>query len=190
MRKYLLVFSIFIILTFLSGCNNTFENNKLIPNSNNIIITKHLGNSPTDITITIDNEEIVNYIVNNFNSLKVEEMDYIKPHGIMYTLKFYNDLNEVKQIEVISSKYLAISDSISPYFIKKGELDLDYIEKLFNDLALDDPLEQLIINAYIKKYLVHYFNDMIIMYITSLKKCKTLSNYLHDEKVSWRKAMK
>lgn len=28
------------------------------------------------------------------------------------------------------------------------------------------------------------------MYITGLKKCKTLSNYLHDEKVSWRKAIK
>lgn len=166
MRKYLLVFSIFIILTFLSGCNNTFENNKLIQNSNNIIITKHLGNSPTDITITIDNEEIVNYIVDNFNSLKVEEMDYIKPHGIMYTLKFYNDLNEVKQIEVISSKYLAISDSISPYFIKKGELALDYIEKLFNDLALGDTLEQLIINAYIKKYPITYELEIDEIYKT------------------------
>ena len=166
MRKYLLVFSIFIILTFLSGCNNTFENNKLIPNSNNIIITKHLGNSPTDITITIDNKEIVNYIADNFNSLKVEEMDYIKPHGIMYTLKFYNDSNEVKQIEVISSKYLAISDSISPYFIKKGELDLDYIEKLFNDLPLDDTLEQLIINAYIKKYQITYELEIDEIYKT------------------------
>ena len=152
MRKYLLVFIIFIILTFLSGCNNnqgtnnnqeTNNNqgtNKLISNSNSIVITKHLNNvpnSPTDITININEEEIVNHIVDNFNSLEIEEMYYIKPHGIMYTLEFYNDSNEVKQIEVISSIYLAISGSMSPYCIKKGELDLDYIEKLFNDPNYD-----------------------------------------------------
>lgn len=169
MRKYLLVFSIFIILTFLSGCNNTFENNKLIPNSNNIIITKHLGNSqysPTDTTITIDDDEIVNYIVDNFNSLKLEEMDYIKPHGIMYTLEFYNDSDKVKQIEVISSRYISHSDSTSPYSIKKGELDLDYLEKLFNDLPLEDKLEQLIINAYIKRYQITYELEIDKIYKT------------------------
>lgn len=169
MRKYLLVFSIFIILTFLSGCNNNQGTNKLISNSNSIVITKHLNNvpnSPTDITININEEEVVNHIVDNFNSLEIEEMYYIKPHGIMYTLEFYNDSNEVKQIEVISSIYLAISGSMSPYCIKKGELDLDYIEKLFNDLPLDDTLEQLIINAYIKRYQITYELEIDKIYKT------------------------
>lgn len=166
MRKYILIFILSLFTIVLCGCNNNKELEKFIQSADKIIITKGANNETIELNISITDDDTINHIVENINSLTLEEMDYIKPHGIMYTLAFYDDKEEVKIINIISSRYLSHSDSTSPFYIKKGEIDLDYLDSLFNNLSLEDKLEQSIIYAYKERYQINYELEIDKIYKT------------------------
>ena len=166
MRKYILIFILSLFTIVLCGCNNNKELEKFIQSADKIIITKCANNETIKLNISITDNDIINLIVENINSLTLEEMDYIKPHGVMYTLAFYDDNEEVKIINIISSRYLSHSDSTSPFYIKKGEIDLDYLDSLFNNISLEDKLEQSILYAYKERYQINYKLEIDKIYKT------------------------
>lgn len=160
MRKYLLIFILSVFMIYLFGCDsNNSENNdsdakNFIQAADKIAVTKYSRSETAELKITVSDEEVVNHIVDNINSLTLEEMDYIKPHGTMYTLVFYNNLDEVIRIDIISSRYIAYN--AKPYSIEGGSLDLNYLDSLFSNLSLEDKLNQSIINAYKERYHISY----------------------------------
>lgn len=176
MRKYILPLFLLFLSLCLLGCINQNIN---VPKSDSIKITKHGTVFDADQSITITDPEVVNYITNNLNSLTLEGMDYIKPNMIIYTLVFYDEINEVKQVNIKSSKYLSFSGDNTPYAIKEGELDLDYLDKLFTPLT-DDEIKQLIINAYVKKYDVRDAVDVDKVYMKLTKNDELIIPYLID----------
>ena len=132
MKKIIVLLLTLISVFTLVSCKNKKTK---IPNSNMLTIIKHTSDG-NDLSINISDDEKIQYIIDNINSLKLEEMDYIKPHDILYTLKFYNDIEEVKTLYVISSRYLSFKGDNNPYSINKGEIDLDYIESLFKNIDI------------------------------------------------------
>lgn len=148
MKKIILSFLMLFLSLSLFGC---VDQNKYIPKSDSITITKHIFEDlDMEQTITIDSEEVVNYIVDNINSLTLSKLDYIKPTELMYTLTFYNSSKEVEEIRIKSHYYVSIGNN--PYAVKKGELDIDYIESLFDTTSIDDNIEKLIKDTYKEKY--------------------------------------
>ena len=154
MKKYILPLMLLFLSLYLFGCkNHHLNNNNNIPNADSIEIIKHKTSGDTlEQTITITDTEIVNYIVDNLNSLTLKKMDYIKPNVVMYTLVFYESGVEVKQVNIKSNTYLSFSGDNTPYAITKGELDLEYLDALFTPPKEEETIKQLIIDAYEKKY--------------------------------------
>lgn len=153
MKKYILPIMLLVLSVFLFSCSLNFEQNDIIPKSDSIEIIKHpTSGEGVDQTITVRDTEVVNHITDNLNSLSLEEMDYIKPHTVMYTLVFYDESTEVKQVNIESKKHLSFSDDNNPYAVTKGDLDLDYLDALFTPLSEEETIEQLIVNAYKEKY--------------------------------------
>ncbi len=145
MKKNIFALILFILSLCLFGCvqqnNNVFE-------SNSIQITKHRESiDSVDQTITVLDSEVVHNIVSNLNSLTLEETDYIEPSMVLYTLVF-----DVNAVNIISSNILSFNGDNTPYAIKKGVLDLDYLDALFTPLTEEEIMKQLIIDAYKKKY--------------------------------------
>ncbi len=153
MKKFILPIMLLVLSVFLFSCSLNFEQNDIIPKSDSIEITKHpTSGEGVDQTITVRDTEVVKHITDNLNSLSLEEMDYIKPYTVMYTLVFYDESTEVKQVNIESKKHLSFSDDNNPYAVTKGDLDLDYLDALFTPLSEEETIEQLIINAYKEKY--------------------------------------
>ena len=152
MKKYILPLILFTLSLFLFSCSINLGHDDIIPKSDSIQITKHpTSDEGIDQTITIKDAEIVKHITDNLNSLTLEGMDYIKPNMVIYTLVFYEGSNEVKQVNIKSSKYLSFSGDTTPYTITKGKLDLEYLDSLFTPLTEEETIKQLIINAYKEK---------------------------------------
>lgn len=150
MRKSLFFAVLLFIGLLLTGCVLT---NDIIPDADKIVVTKYGTDKDTiDQTITITDRDKVNYIINNINTLTLEKMDYIKPNEVKYTLVFYNSSSEVKEMDIKSDVYVSFKGDNNPYFIKKGQLDIEYIEKLFSPLSEEEIINQLIISAYKEKY--------------------------------------
>lgn len=134
MKKILVGMFLLIFGICLVGCNNNSKIN--IPKSQSIQITKY-ENGLEKQTIIVKDIEIIEKIVDNFNSLKLEEMDYIKPHVTMYTFIFYDSTNEkawnkLKKVDIETTHCLTIDDGNTPYGIKNGDIDFEFIDSIFS----------------------------------------------------------
>lgn len=133
MKKIIISMFLLVFCLGLFGCNNLVINN--IPSSDSILITKY-ENGQEIQTIIVEEIEVIEHITHNFNSLTVNEMDYIKPHSTMYTFTFYDCTNEkeskvLKKVEIETTQCLTFNDGNILYGIKKGEIDFEYIASLF-----------------------------------------------------------
>ena len=134
MKKILVGMFLLIFGICLVGCNNNSKIN--IPKSHSLQITKYENGLETQ-TIIVKDIEIIEQIVDNFNSLKLEEMDYIKPHVKMYTFIFYDNANEkewikLKKVDIETTHCLTIDDGNTPYGIKNGDIDFEFIDSIFS----------------------------------------------------------
>lgn len=134
MKKILVSIFLLVFGLCLVGCYNNSRIN--IPKSQSIQITKY-ENGLEKQTIIVKDIEIIEKIVDNFNSLKLEEMDYIKPHVTMYTFIFYDSTNEkawnkLKKVDIETTHCLTIDDGSAPYGIKNGDIDFDFIDSIFS----------------------------------------------------------
>lgn len=181
MKKYILPIMLLVLSVFSFSCSLNFEQNDIIPKSDSIEITKHpTSGEGVDQIITVRDTEVVKHITDNLNSLSLEEMDYIKPHAVMYTLVFYGESTEVKQVNIESKKHLSFSDDNNPYAVTKGELDLDYLDALFTPLSEEETIEQLIVNAYKEKYDATYEVGVDKIYMKLTKDELLVVPYLID----------
>ena len=134
MKKILVSMFLLVFGLCLIGCDSNCKIN--IPKSRSIQITKY-ENGQEIQTIIVKDIEIVEQIVDNFNSLKLEEIDYIKPHKTMYTFVFYDSTNEkervkLKKVDIETTHCLTIDDGNIPYGIKKGSIDFEFIDLIFS----------------------------------------------------------
>ena len=134
MKKILVSIFLLVFGLCLVGCYNNSRIN--IPKSQSIQITKY-ENGLEKQTIIVKDIEIIEKIVDNFNSLKLEEMDYIKPHVTMYTFIFYDSTNEkawnkLKKVDIETTHCLTIDDGSAPYGIKNGDIDFEFIDSIFS----------------------------------------------------------
>ena len=135
MKKILVC--MFLLVLCLVGCDSNCKIN--IPKSRSIQITKY-ENGQEIQTIIVKDIEIVEQIVDNFNSLKLEEIDYIKPHVTMYTFVFYDSTNEkeqvkFKKVDIETTHCLTIDDGTIPYGIKKGSIDFEFIDLILSSYS-------------------------------------------------------
>ena len=134
MKKILVSIFLLVFGLCLVGCDNNSRIN--IPKSQSIQITKY-ENGLEKQTIIVKDIEIIEKIVDNFNSLKLEEMDYIKPHVTMYTFIFYDSTNEkacnkLKKVDIETTHCLTIDDGNTLYGIKNGNIDFEFVDSLFS----------------------------------------------------------
>lgn len=134
MKKILVIMFSLVFGICLVGCDSNSRIN--IPKSQSIQITKY-ENGLEKQTIIVKDIEIIEKIVDNFNSLKLEEMDYIKPHVTMYTFIFYDSTNEkawnkLKKVDIETTHCLTIDDGSAPYGIKNGDIDFEFIDSIFS----------------------------------------------------------
>ena len=80
-------------------------------------------------SVTVTDESSVRHIVDNLNSLKLKELKYNEPTAIEYELTFYNADGEI--IKTIAITLDGWIDYGSLHSVVSGELDIKYIEELF-----------------------------------------------------------
>ena len=80
-------------------------------------------------TVTVTEEASIKHIVDNLSSLKLKELKYNMPTAIEYELTFYNADGEI--MRVISITLDGWVDYGSLHSVVSGELDIEYIEGLF-----------------------------------------------------------
>lgn len=79
---------------------------------------------------TIESEEQIKHICNNFSSLSLNKTIHTtKTKGIKYNLTFYNNDNEVETIRVTSEGWIDYDDRF--LCVLKGKIDIEYIDSLF-----------------------------------------------------------
>ena len=83
-------------------------------------------------SVTVTGEADVQHIVDNLSSLKLKELKYNEPTAIEYELTFYNDDGEIiKSIAITLDGWI---DYGSLHSVVGGELDIEYIEGLFENI--------------------------------------------------------
>ena len=80
-------------------------------------------------SVTVTDESSVRHIAHNLNSLKLKELKYNEPTAIEYELTFYNADGEI--IKTIAITLDGWIDYGSLHSVVSGELDIKYIEELF-----------------------------------------------------------
>ena len=92
-------------------------------------------------SVTVTEEASVNHIVDNLNSLKLKELKYNMPTAIEYELTFYNADEEI--MRVISITLDGWVDYGSLHSVVSGELDIEYIEGLFENTPNEEICEHI-----------------------------------------------
>ena len=90
-------------------------------------------------TVTVTEEASVKHIVDNLNSLKLKELEYNEPTAIEYELTFYNADGEI--MRTISITLEGWVDYGSLHSVVSGELDIEYIAGLFENISNEEICE-------------------------------------------------
>ncbi len=90
-------------------------------------------------SVTVTEEASVKHIVDNLNSLKLKELKYNMLTAIEYELTFYNASGEI--MRTISITLDGWIDYGSLHSVVSGELDIEYIEGLFENAPNEEICE-------------------------------------------------
>ncbi len=139
MKKILVSMFLLIFGLCLVGCELIGTNIKLddILPITKIEITKYDVSGGNIVNnITLEDMEQINYICNNFTSLKLRKFTGPnKPTSIEYNFVFFNNDNEVEIIGITAQNWIDYRGRF--HSIEQGEIDFNYINTLFrNNLNL------------------------------------------------------
>ena len=139
MKKILVSMFLLIFGLCLVGCGLIGTNIKLddISPITKIEITKYdVSGGYIVNNISLEDMEQINYICNNFTSLKLRKFtETNKPTSIEYNFVFFNNDNEVEIIGITAHNWIDYRGHF--HSIEQGEIDFNYINTLFrNNLNL------------------------------------------------------
>ena len=124
---FLLVFGLCLVGCEQIGVNIKFDNTSSI---NKIEITEYdVSEGYIVNSITLEDTMQINYICNNFTSLKLRKItDTNKPTSIKYNFVFFNDDNEVEIIGITAHNWIDYKGCF--HSIQQGEIDFNFINNL------------------------------------------------------------
>ena len=82
--------------------------------------------------VAIEEQKDIENIIGNLNSLELEKIEYNEPTVALYTLMFYNsENNHIESITISIDGWLTYDGYF--YYVKSGNLDLDYLGQIVSE---------------------------------------------------------
>ena len=130
MKKIFLPIILALCALILVGCKRLE-----LPVAGTIEITEYSTTGAGEIRkVTVRDAEQVKYISQNLNSLTLKKMGYNKPTMKQFSLVFYNRAGmKIDTLSITAHGWIDYGGDF--HFVKKGELDLDYIKALLTVTA-------------------------------------------------------
>lgn len=125
MKKILIPILLALCAVMLVGCKRLE-----LPVAGTVEITEYGISEQGEINrVTVRDSEQVKYLCQNLNSLTLKKIRRGEMTELKYRLVIYNSAGmKVKTVNITFNGHIDCGDSY--YFVKKGELDLDYIKSL------------------------------------------------------------
>ena len=149
---FLLLFGLILIGCAKPNVKITFNNSSIYK----IVATEYNVQNGKKVSITLEDENQINYICNNFSSLELKSKgNKNEPISIKYNFVFYAHECEEKIIGITTNNLVSYNGHF--HSIDQGEIDITYISSLF---PKKDELIEFLITESIKE--IRKLNELVI----------------------------